>query len=379
MAEGVLTGRDPASGAPLRIAYADGRITSVAPGPGDAEGYVSAGLIDLQINGYLGHDLNDGAVTPEVVARLAEAVRASGVTTFLPTIITGGREPVTRALEAIAAARRADPLVAHAIAGVHLEGPWIASEDGPRGAHRLEHVRPPDLDEFDEWQGASGGIVKLVTLSPHFPDTPEVIRRLVAQGVHVAIGHTGATPEQIRAAAEAGATLSTHLGNGISAMLARHPNPIWTQLAEDLLTATFIGDGHHLPADTLTAMLRAKGLERSILVSDTTALGGMPPGRYHASISGDVELNADGRLSIPGTPYLAGAALSLPQMVVRTVAMTGIGLADALALSTINPGRFVGGRGRLEVGADADLIRFGWQPGDRALAVDTVILKGTQI
>lgn len=376
MTAGVLIGRDPASGSPLAVSFAEGRIRAIDEGPADAVGFIAPGLVDLQVNGFGGHDLNDRNVTADTVAALTAALRRQGVTTYVPTLITAPGDALIAGLRAIAAARRTEPLVAHAIPYVHVEGPWLSPQDGPRGAHPLEDIRPPDLAEFEHWQQACGGLVGMVTLSPHWPDSSDVIRALVGSGVHVSIGHTGASPEQVAAAVDAGARLSTHLGNGAAAMLPRHPNFIWTQLADDRLSASFIADGHHLPPDTFKAMLRAKGLSRAILVSDATALAGLPPGVYRQAIGGMVELTADGRLSLLGTPYLAGAALSLPAMVPRAVAMGGIGLADALSLATVNPGRFVGGRGRLEVGADADLVRFGWAPGARTLDIDTVLVKG---
>src|SRR5699024_3206830 len=145
------------------------------------------------------------------------------------------------------------------VPGVHIEGPSISPADGPRGAHPVEHVRPPDLAEFERWQAAGDGLVKLVTLAPEHAGAPGYIRTLAARGVIVALGHSAATPDEVHAAVDAGARLSTHLGNGVAAVLPRHPNLIWTQLADDRLYASFIADGHHLSADTFRAMLRAKG------------------------------------------------------------------------------------------------------------------------
>jgi N-acetylglucosamine-6-phosphate deacetylase len=371
-----ISGRDPATGRSLAVTIEGGRIAAIVDGPAGEEAWLSAGLIDLQVNGFAGHDLNSGNLAPDTVARLAAVLREGGVTTFLPTLITASEASIVAALAAIAAARAADPLVAHAIPAVHVEGPHIAPEDGPRGAHPRDQVRPPDLAEFDRWQAACGGLVGLVTLSPHHDGAPDYIRALTARGVHVAIGHTDASPAQIAAAAEAGARLSTHLGNAIAAMLPRHPNPIWSQLADDRLTATFIADGHHLPAETFKAMLRAKGLDRAVLVSDAAAPAGLAPGLYDQSIGGRVELTADGRLHVPGTPFLAGAGRPLRQDVALAIGMAGISLADGLSLAAVNPGRFVGGRGVLAVGAPADLIRFRWAPGDRDLALDTVLVLG---
>lgn len=376
MAERIVTGRDPASGEGIAVRIEDMRITAVEPCDAADDIFIAPGLIDLQVNGYDGHDLNDGALEPATVIALARSMRRVGVTTFLPTIITASEERVIAALRAIAKAREQDPLAARMIPFVHVEGPFLSGEDGPRGAHPREYVRAPDLGEFHRWQEAGGGLVGLLTLSPHFDDAPSFIRAVAGAGVRVAIGHTHASPAQIRAAVDAGATFSTHLGNGAAAMLPRHPNFIWTQLADDRLTAMFIADGHHLPADAFKAMLRAKGLARAILVSDVTALGGKPPGVYDQAIGGRVELSADGRLGVAGTPYLAGAALSLKDDVAIAARMADITLADALRLATINPGRVVSGRGELKVGAPADLIRFRWSPGDATLAIESVMVGG---
>lgn len=380
-----ITGRDPATGRALAIAMAGGVITAIGPGPADETAWLAPGLVDLQVNGFAGFDINGGGLDIATVAALTEAMAQDGVTTFLPTIITASEEVIIATLRVIAAARDADPRIAHAIPSVHVEGPHLAPEDGPRGAHPREHVRPPDMAEFARWQAASGNLVGLVTLSPHDPGAPAYINALARQGVHVAIGHTNASPAEITAAVDAGAVLSTHLGNGAAATLPRHPNLLWTQLGEDRLTATFIADGHHLPTDTFRAMLRAKGLERSILVSDAVALGGMPPGLYDQPIGGRVELTADGRLGVAGTPFLAGAVRPLADGVARAAAMAGLNLGDALRLATANPGRFAGGRGGrgglderggLRVGGPADLIRFHWAPGASALALDAVFVQG---
>ncbi|MZD06121.1 amidohydrolase family protein, partial [Streptomyces sp. SID5785] len=237
-------------------------------------------------------------------------------------------------------------------------------------------VRPPSLDEFEDWQRASDGLVGMVTLSPHHPGSLPYIEQLAARGVHVAIGHTHATPDEIHAAAAAGATLSTHLGNGAHAVLPRHPNYLWSQLADDRLTAGLIADGHHLPPDTLVTMIRAKGADRCVLVSDAVALAGLPPGAYDAPVGGRVELHEDGRLVAAGTPYLAGAARSLAHGVAHVARTTGIGLAAALRMATTGPGRFVGGRGRIAPGQPADLLRFTFTPGDPQLTPHTTWLLG---
>ncbi|MBR0787796.1 amidohydrolase family protein [Bradyrhizobium manausense] len=372
-----VVGRDVGNGQGVAVTIADGRIAAIEPtAPEPAAPYVAAGLIDLQVNGYGGLDFNDGMLTAERVSALTLMMTGLGVTTYLPTLITASRASLVSALSAIAAARRQDSLCARMIPFVHVEGPYLAPEDGPRGAHPREHVRAPDLDEVAEWQRVSGGLVGKITLSPHHDQVSSFIRAAVGQGILVAIGHTSATSDQIHEAALAGARLSTHLGNGASAMLPRHPNFIWAQLANERLDAGFIADGFHLPADTFKAMLRAKGLDRAYLVSDTAAVAGMPPGIYDQPIGGRVELASDGRLSVAGTPYLAGASRPLCQDVALAVRMADLTLADGMRLATINPGSFAGGRGRLAVGEVADLILFDWEQGAASLAIRETYVAG---
>lgn len=374
-----LTGRDAATGEGIAVEISAGRITAIAPSPDAADQWLAAGLVDLQVNGYAGLDLNGPTLEAAAVIALGERLARHGITTFVPTLITASEAAIIAGLRAITAARKLSPLLQQMVPFVHVEGPSISPEDGPRGAHPAAHVRAPDLDEFRRWQQAAEGLVGMVTLSPEWPEAIPYISTLAREGVLVAIGHTAATPEQVHAAAAAGARLSTHLGNGAAAQLPRHPNFIWAQLADDRLTASFIADGHHLPADTLKAMLRAKSLDRAILVSDAAALGGMPAGRYTSPIGGDVEVGADGRLGIAGTPYLAGAGHLLTQNVATLVNRVGLSLTDALRLASRNPAAFAGGRGVLAVGARADLIRFRFAPGDGALTVTDSFVAGEEI
>ncbi len=375
-----IVGRDPANGQGIAIECREGRIVAMGPtAVDDAAPFLSAGFVDLQVNGYAGHDLNAGVPSLQTLEQLARHLLGAGVTCFAPTLITASEQSLCEALSAIAAARRESPLLAEMIAFVHVEGPSLDPADGPRGAHPLEHVRPPSIDEFARWQSAAEGMVGLVTLSPHYVEAQAYIEALTAQGVLVSIGHTGATPEQITAAVDAGASLSTHLGNGAASMLPRHPNFIWTQLSDDRLTASFIADGHHLPASTLKAMLRAKTLDKSILVSDAAALGGQQPGRYRSAIGGDVDVSADGRLSVADTPYLAGAGHLLDRNIAHAIKAGEISLVQALNLATRNPGRFVGGRGVLAPGQRADITLFSWAPGDEKLTIEDVFLGGERV
>lgn len=377
-----VSGRHPATGESISVIVEGGLIRALEPGPSGESLWLSPGLVDLQVNGGGGIDLNAGDTgqppTSADVAALARLMAAGGVTTFAPTLITASEPSLLAALASIARAREESALVHHMIPFVHVEGPFLSPLDGPRGAHPASAIRPPDLAEVERWQAASGGLVGLVTVSPHWPGIGSFIAGLVAQGIRVSLGHTHAESSDIRAAIDAGARFSTHLGNGVQAILPRHPNLIWEQLADDRVTAMFIADGHHLPSATLKAMLRAKGLERSVLVSDAVALCGLPPGLYHQPIGGTVELTPDGRLGIPGTPFLAGAALPLRRGVATVARLDGFGLDQAIRLATENPGRIVGGRGMLAPGWPADLIRFRWEQGGGDLDVTDVIVAGTR-
>jgi N-acetylglucosamine-6-phosphate deacetylase len=370
-----LTGTDPITGKGQLITFEKELIVAIEEVEPQPSTYIAPGLVDLQVNGFAGHDLNPGpqGTSTETVVELVRELRAVGVTRFCPTLITASESTLLASLRAIAQACQ-DPDVGAAISCIHMEGPWISPAEGARGAHPAIHIRDPDVAEFAAWQDASDGRVGIVTLCPARKKALPMISHLTkVAGVHAAIGHTDAEPDLIRAASQAGARLSTHLGNGIPAVLPRHPNVIWAQLADDQLTASFIADGHHLPDDTLKAMIRAKGVERSLLVSDATALGGKPPGRYEVPIGGSVELSENGRLSVAGTPYLAGAVKSLAEGV--ETAMRLVGLRDAILMATRNPGRFAGG-GLLAVGERADIIRFRIKPGSTTLNLIDVVIAG---
>lgn len=372
-----LTGRLVDTGRPVRLGIDDGVIAEIAATTSDTDRWLAPGLVDLQVNGYAGHDLNTEGVDAGVVGDLVRRLWAAGVTTACPTIVTGTEQRITRALRAVAEARAADPLVHHSIPCVHVEGPHIAAADGPRGAHDIAHLRVPDVAEFHRWQDAGAGLVGIVTLAPERPGALQYIAEISRAGVVAAIGHTAAEPGDVAAAVDAGARLSTHLGNGAHLNMRRHPNYIWEQLAQDRLAASFIADGHHLAASVLTVMVRAKGVERSILISDATELAGMPPGRYETPVGGPVELSADGRLALAGSELLAGAARPLLDCVAWTARHTDIGLRDAVRMASANPARLLDiPRGELRVGAAGDVVAFRADPATGRLDVDTTVVGG---
>ncbi|MDA1192623.1 MAG: N-acetylglucosamine-6-phosphate deacetylase, partial [Candidatus Poribacteria bacterium] len=266
----------------LRIRLTDdGSVfTEIAPSSHASDVLLAPPLVDIQLNGFGGIDINSPDVQPDDLLNMLEKVWAGGVGFFLPTVVTGSRERMLRSIRMVREACRQDARFARSVVGIHVEGPYISLEDGPRGAHPLQHVRQPDMDEYRAWQEAADGTVRLVTLSPEWDNAPPFIEHIVNDDVRIAIGHTKATSEQLDAAVRAGATLSTHLGNGAHAMIQRHPNYIWEQLGDDRLWASLIADTHHLPPRTLKSMVRGKTLDRTIFTSDAVWVAGLPAGQY---------------------------------------------------------------------------------------------------
>ena len=202
-----------------------------------------------------------------------------GVVAYCPTVRTASLATLRRVLRTIAEACDQSPDVASHIAGIHLDGPFISPEDGPRGTHPATEVRPADWDVFCRLQEAARGRIRMLTLSPEGDGMPDFIERVTAGGVSVAIGRTAASGDQIRAAVDAGARLSMHLGTAVHGRLRRHPNYLWDQLAEDRLDVALPADDGNLPDSFARIMLRSKSPERCLLVSDLHGSGGTPIAR----------------------------------------------------------------------------------------------------
>lgn len=304
------------------------------------------GLVDLQMNGFAGVDFNRETLTERDVIHVCRRLREHDVVAFLPTLITNDPERTANLAETIF---RALPVEGAKILGIHLEGPFLSPKPGACGAHPLKWIRPPDLDWVKRLQDRCQGMIRLLTLSPEWPGSIELIEKLVHEmGIRVAIGHTMAAPEHITEAVNAGATLSTHLGNGIPAFLARHPNPIWSQLAEPKLWASVIGDGFHLSREVFEVFQKVKE-NNLFLVSDSTEFAGMPPGKYHAHIGGDVVLRPDGKLHLANdATLLAGSAMSMKQIIEKIVRHDWLTFEQAWELGSTRPWTYLGETCELE-------------------------------
>ena len=309
------------------------------------------GLLDLQVNGYAGVDFNDAALTPDALDHALHAMLRAGVTHCLPTLITATEADLGARLQALDHAIRASRLGVLMVPGLHLEGPFLNPAPGYAGCHPAAAMRTPDPDFLARLLAGVATPVRLLTLAPEQPGALALIRWASGRGIVTAMGHTAASFDTVRAAAAAGLTLSTHLGNALPQPQPKFLNPLMAQLAEDRLRASFIADGIHIPPHALGVLLRAKGLERSILITDATAAADTPPGFYafagmrieHAA-DGSVRVpaGADGSVRVPAGTTLAGSALRLDQAV-RNVVAWGFATPEAArAMASAHPAALLG-------------------------------------
>jgi N-acetylglucosamine-6-phosphate deacetylase len=347
-----------------------GLVRAIAPAPAPslaADALSTPGLVDLQVNGFAGVDFNDPAMTPAQFDLALRAMARTGVGTCLPTLITASAERLEACFRALEAACAASDLARIMVPGYHLEGPFLSAADGYCGCHPRADMRPADPALFDRLNRAAGGRILLLTLAPEVPGAIQLIRHARGKGVAVALGHTAADRATVTAAAEAGATLSTHLGNGTPQLLPRNANPVVAQLGEDRLAASFIADGIHIPPDTLRVYLRAKELKRSVLVSDATAGAAAPEGSYTL---GPVAIRrmADGSVRDGVSPGLAGSALTMDAAVANVAKWQALSLPQAIALARDNPLRVLGVDPAPKVGAHAAVVRWRKRPEGWAIA-----------
>jgi len=370
-------------GGPLLEVQVEGeRITRVLPAAathsmevlGGEDFFLTPGFIDIQVNGFAGIDFNHPGFDGDDFLFVCKALLRTGVTRFCPTLITGSQERLRRNIAQIVEAYEKHPLVRSMILGIHVEGPHISPDDGPRGAHAREHVSDPNWDEFSKLCNLSRELIRIVTVAPERPGALDFIRKASETGLVVALGHCAPVPDDIDAAVEAGAVLSTHLGNAAHQMLPRHANYIQKQISHDGLMASIIPDGKHLPDYFVKNLVRAKGKTRIILVTDAMAAAGAPAGRYTLGDL-EVEVGEDRVSRLQGTPYFAGSSLTMDEAVGNCARFAGITLASAITMATANPAKlFDEFCGKLEPGERADLVLF--KAGRKRINVEQVLLAG---
>ncbi len=335
---------------------------------------IAPAFFDHQINGFGGVWFSDEELKVDDVVKTAESHFQFGITRMFPTLITNSYEALERGFNALREACESFAWVDRMFPGFHLEGPYLSGEDGPRGAHPADQIRPADWDEFQRWQEAAGGRIRLLTIAPETGNAIAFIKKAVASGVTISIGHTAAEPSQVEAAVDAGARFSTHLGNGAHGQLRRHPNYIWEQLGDSRLAAGVISDGHHLPPSVLRSILGVKGPEKTLITCDASGLAGCKPGRYQFE-SVDVEVLADGPILIAGqNQLLAGSGQQTDICVGHMYAVTDASLAECIDMAGKHPANWFGIQSiSLDVGSRADVILFDEpQKGDRLRVAQTI-------
>jgi len=344
---------------PAAVVVEGGRVAGIEPASGPVpDRTLAPGLVDLQVNGV--DDVDVATARGADWARLDGLLLAGGVTTWCPTLVTAPLAAYPGRLAEISAAAARPEAGRPSIAGAHLEGPFLG---GRPGAHPVDLLLPLD----HEWLAGLPEVVRLVTLAPELDGAPEAVRLLRGRGVAVSLGHSAATPAQVGACVAAGATLVTHLFNGMPPLHHRDPGLAGEALLDDRLTACVIGDGVHVAPAAVALAFRCKPANRVALVSDAIAWRTPEHAGFAVRLVDGAARLADGTL--------AGSAITL-DAAVRTAVAGGVPLADALVAASATPAAAIGctDRGRLVPGARADLVALGPD-----LEVQTTWVAGEQV
>jgi N-acetylglucosamine-6-phosphate deacetylase len=379
----IIQGKIPGTESAVNIMVEKGKVIQIDPYQkgsrcdfGGTDLYACSGFFDPQVNGFAGVDFNSPRLHPEGLHHAVLSLASTGVTRFLPTLITSSQERMVCQLEILAEAIRKDPLLQKMCLGIHLEGPYISPEEGPRGVHLREFVRPPQWEELEKFQEACEGRIKCVTIAPEVKGAIPFIEKAVTHGIVIGLGHTHAREEDLEQAVQAGARLSCHLGNAPSARLPRHRNLIEKQLVTDQLMASIIVDGIHLSPDVVKNYVRTKGTDRMVLTTDSMAGAGAPSGRYTLGDL-EVEVGSDRAARSVGTSRLAGSTLTMDRAISNVIRFAGIDLASAIRMAAKNGQKlFPEVRGEMISGNSADLVLFEYR---KSLAIRSTWIEGEKI
>jgi len=361
--------------APVEIIISNGKISEIVRLEKDyktPEIYIAPGLIDIQINGYMGVDFGNPDLDINDLHKVVKSLWKEGVTTFLPTLTSADHEKLIKCFTTLSRAFD-DQDISPSIPGFHLEGPYISPVKGFRGAHLEKYIRPPDWEEFLQYQKAASNKILLVTVAPEIDGAIPFIRKCTESGIIISLGHHNGTAEIIRQATDAGARMSTHLGNGCANMINRHNNPLWPQLADSRLTPSIIVDGYHLTPEEVQVFYKVKGPDNIILVSDAVDLAGLEPGEYIKD--GRKVVLTPNVVRFPAENVLAGAALPISVCVGNIMRFTQCNLGQAIDMASANPARMFNlDLGEISTGKRADLILFTIEEGK--LIIQQTIVAG---
>ncbi|MCO5237953.1 MAG: amidohydrolase family protein [Chitinophagaceae bacterium] len=360
----IIEGIHYETGHPVRIIVNNGIIENVIAldnAVSDRLVYIAPGFFDNQVNGFTGISSSFGEVylTYEGIEESTAELWKEGVTTYLPTLTTNSIEVLTRNFKLLSKALN-DKKLLGSIPGFHLEGPYISSEEGYRGSHPTQFIKPPDWEEFLKLYKASGDRIFQITMAPETEGALDFISNCSRKGIVVALGHHNADMRIVSAAIDRGAKIATHLGNGAANMLNRHNNPLWPQLADDRLNISIICDSFHLLPEEIRVFYKVKGAEKTIITSDVTQYATLGPGIYKTSTGEELELTTNRMLRYPAQDVLYGSVSSISKGVGYVMRVTGCTLGEAFRMASSNPARLynLNDRGVLEPGKRADIILF---------------------
>lgn len=330
--------------------------------------YIAPGLIDIHTHGIAGADTMDG--TQDALALMARRFAAHGVTGFLPTTVTESVEVTIRAVRAVRDYRDTqhgrEPRGARVL-GMHLEGPWISAQF--KGAQNERYILAPEETTVRTILEAAGGVITIVSLAPELPGADALIHLLREEGIFVSIGHSGATYEEAVHAVGLGATHVTHCFNGMTGLHHRAPGIVGAALLEDDLFAELIADGIHVHPTVMRLLVRDKGRDRVVLITDSMSAAELPDGIY--ALGGQEVFVRDGQARLQGGT-LAGSTLVLDQAVRNLVQLCQVPLVDAVYMATAAPAAAIGldgSKGQIRAGFDADLVVLDQDLQPRALLI----------
>lgn len=312
---------------------------------------LAPGLIDVHIHGSGGHDVMEA--TPEAMLAVERAMARHGVTSYLATTVTAPIEQTIESVQRLGewVGRKQDPAGRAVPLGLHLEGPFISH--AKRGVHPPPYIQRPSIELFDRFYSAAAGTVRLMTVAPEIDGAVEMIARAAEKGVRISVGHSDATLEQTQRAIEAGASHATHVFNAMRPLDHREPGILGAALSDDRLSAEVIADGVHVHPDMVKLLVKAKSVDRTLLVTDAISATGMGDGTYQL---GGFQVQVRGnRCEYEGR--LAGSVLTLDRAVRNMADFANIALHSAVQMASLNPAKLLGlnDRGAIRVGAVADM------------------------
>ncbi|HBG26668.1 MAG: hypothetical protein A2Y10_18420 [Planctomycetes bacterium GWF2_41_51] len=296
-------------------------------------------LIDLQVNGYMGVDFSSPQLSESDFVMACLKIVKHGVTAFLPTLITSSEKLYKRNLPIIARASNRPELRKH-ILGIHAEGPFISNLPGSVGAHNPKWTREPDINFLKKMHDWAEGKIKILTIAAELPRSAKLCEYACKIGISVFLGHQNAELSDLEKLAKAGAKAITHLGNGIPNMVNRHNNILLYGLACDKLAATIITDGHHLPPHLIKTIIRAKGIENIIIISDASPLAGLPAGKYKM-LGNNAILEKNGFLHNPKKKCMVGSSSTMVECVKYLESLSLLTKQELKKVVYSNPLKFI--------------------------------------